>query len=43
LGPILGGVFAALLYTLVFSAPKPEESEKYLEVKQSDEKEVFKA
>jgi hypothetical protein len=41
LGPISGGVFAALLYTLVFTAPKPDETEKYRQVQQLEEKEVF--
>lgn len=43
-GPILGGVAAALLYVLAFSAPEVDShaSEKYRQVQQSDEKEVNK-
>lgn len=40
LGPILGGCFASLLYTIVFAAPKQEETEKYRVVQQSEEKEM---
>lgn len=41
-GPIAGGIAAALLYSLFFSAPAAEvqRSDKYRQVQQNDDKEV---